>query len=245
MFTDRQKREKGYLMSEDVRILVVEDEEDISSLMTVHLKREGYFVTEVDNGEDALRSLSQSEHNLVVLDWMLPGVSGIDVCRRVRGEKLGRTSSQVPILMVTARVNPSDIVLGLEMGADDYLTKPFEVPVFLARVRALIRRLTLMSAAESNHFQLGDLCINADSYEVTCGKKIIPLTATEFKILLALIKNQGRVLTREHLIDLVRGEEVNVIDRTIDTHVFGIRKKLGQCAEFVETVRGIGYRIKN
>jgi two-component system phosphate regulon response regulator PhoB len=230
------------------RVLIVEDEKDISDLMALHLKREGHEVTGVEDGEEAIRLLTESvgaedPFELLVLDWMLPGLSGLELCKKIRSQK---GASQLPILMVTARAHTSDIVLGLEMGADDYLTKPFELPVFLARVRALLRRgaAGTVSSEEERQLKLGELSVDLDTYRVTCGKKELQLTPSEFKLLVALVKSQGRVLTRERLIDLVQGQGVTVVDRAIDTHVFGLRKKLGKCAESVETIRGVGYRVK-
>lgn len=225
------------------RVLIVEDEKDIADLMSLHLRREGHEVTSVDNGEEAIRMLGASPeaYALLVLDWMLPGLSGLELCKKIRAEK---SSPGVPILMVTARAHTSDIVLGLEMGADDYLTKPFELPVFLARVRALLRRGSPASDAEARQYSAGELVLDLDAYRVTCGKKELQLTPSEFKLLVALLKSQGRVLTRERLIDMVQGEGVTVVDRAIDTHVFGLRKKLGKCADVVETIRGVGYRVR-
>ena len=224
------------------RVLIVEDEKDIAELMPLHLKREGHEVSSVDNGEEAIRMLSTGDnpYSLLVLDWMLPGVSGLELCKKIRGDG----SHGVPILMVTARAHTSDIVLGLEMGADDYLTKPFELPIFLARVRALLRRGAQVASEDQRHYELGDLQVDLDGYQVTCGKKELQLTPSEFKLLVALVKSQGRVLTRERLIDLVQGEGVTVVDRAIDTHIFGLRKKLGKCADVVETIRGVGYRVR-
>jgi two-component system phosphate regulon response regulator PhoB len=227
---------------ENSRVLLVEDETDIAELISLHLKREGHQVTAVENGEEALRRLQGGAFGLLVLDWMLPGLSGLELCRKIRTSE-SVDGNQIPILMVTARAHSSDIVLGLELGADDYLTKPFEVPVLMARVRALLRR-THRSEREETTYQVGELYVNTESYRVTCGEREVPLTPSEFKLLVALLKNQGRVLTRERLIDLVQGEGVTVIDRAIDTHVFGLRKKLGRCSEAVETIRGVGYRIK-
>lgn len=229
------------------RVLIVEDEKDIADLMALHLKREGHDITCVENGEEAIKLLVQASETenpfqLLVLDWMLPGLSGLELCKKIRAEK---GANGVPILMVTARAHTSDIVLGLEMGADDYLTKPFELPVFLARVRALLRRgLAGTSSEEERQIKVGDLAVDLDAYRVTCGKKELQLTPSEFKLLVALVQSQGRVLTRERLIDLVQGQGVTVVDRAIDTHVFGLRKKLGKCAESVETIRGVGYRVK-
>jgi len=230
-------------MVDGFKVLIVEDEKDISDLMSLHLKREGHEVTAVDNGEEALRVLEGCDYDLLVLDWMLPGLPGLELCKKIRRDD-DVTASQVPILMVTARAHASDIVLGLEMGADDYLTKPFEIPVFLARVRALLRRTNGKQEEASKRMTIGELTIDVETYSVTCGKKEVQLTPSEFKLLWALAKSQGRVLTRERLIDLVQGEGVTVIDRAIDTHIFGLRKKLGKCADVVETIRGVGYRVK-
>jgi two-component system phosphate regulon response regulator PhoB len=230
------------------KILVVEDETDIRDLMVLHLGRDGHKPEEAADGEQALQMLEKNAYQLVILDWMLPGMSGIDIAKALRKMPGGSpTSHQTPILMVTARVEPADIVLGLEAGADDYITKPFEVPVFLARIRALLRRaaLSLETPSRSDVLELGQLKVNEKSYEVTCASESIQLTPSEFKLLAALVKNQGRVLTRTALIDLVQGSDVSVVDRTIDTHVFGLRKKLGVCGDLIETVRGVGYRVKN
>jgi len=214
------------------------------------LKREGFEVTAVDDGEKAVKSLEQAgadaaaPYDLAVVDWMLPGMSGLDVTKWIQDAKM-----RLPILMVTARADSTDIVRGLESGADDYVTKPFEIPVFLARVRSLLRR------AKQNHqtatsgpaklLKIGELELNCESYDVTVGDEKLNLTPSEFKLLKALMQNQGRVLSRDKLIELVQGEGVSVVDRAIDTHVFGLRKKMGSAADFVETIRGVGYRMKS
>ena len=223
------------------KILLVEDEPDIRSLMQLHLKREGFEVTEAPDGDEALRKIHQGGWSLYVFDWMLPGMSGIDLVRALREAK-----DRAPVLMVTAKVEPADIVLGLESGADDYVTKPFEVAVFLARVKALLRRSgnADQPAPSSGELRLGELRLKTLSHEVYSGSEQVHLTPSEFKLLEALLKNQDKVLTRNQLIDLVQGEGVSVVDRTVDTHVFGLRKKLGSCGELIETVRGVGYRVR-
>jgi len=224
------------------KVLLVEDEADVRELMLLHLKREGLETTGVENGEEALKLLQTNQYELVVLDWMLPGLSGLEICKRIRNQN--PTGSQLPILMVTARADTADIVIGLEMGADDYITKPFDIPVFLARVRALIRRSQVSLQGPVSRYQCGELVLDTEEHRVSCGKEELDLTPSEFKLLAALMSNQGRVLSRERLIDLVQGQGVAVVDRAIDTHVFGLRKKLGACSEVVETIRGVGYRVR-
>ena len=223
-------------------VLVVEDEKDIAELMAIHLKREGLEVEIAENGEQALQSLGKKSYALFILDWMLPGISGLDLCKKIRQEKSELDST--PVLLVTARAQTTDIVLGLEMGADDYITKPFDLAVFLARVRALLRRSSLDQKTENEtRIQIGSLILDTERHEVRCHDVPTELTPSEFKLLFAMMKNRGRVLTRERLIELVQGEGVTVIDRAIDTHIFGLRKKLGDCANLVETIRGVGYRV--
>jgi two-component system phosphate regulon response regulator PhoB len=219
------------------KVLLVEDERDVKNLMILHLERQGYQVKAVENGEEALGLLTHELYDLIVLDWMLPGLSGLELCKKI--------DHKMPVLMVTARADTSDIVLGLEMGADDYITKPFEIPVFLARVRALIRRSSApKNQPEPTKIQVGALSVNTETHAVSCSGQEIQLTLSEFKLLVALMKNEGRVLSRDKLIELVQGQGVIVVDRAIDTHVFGLRKKLGPCADIVETIRGVGYRVR-
>ncbi|MGK5089459.1 response regulator transcription factor [Bdellovibrionota bacterium FG-2] len=219
------------------RILVVEDEADIRTLMLLHLKREGFEAMGAENGELGLGLFSEGKFDLAVLDWMLPGISGLELCKTFRGK--------LPILMVTARADSADIVRGLESGADDYVTKPFEIPVFLARVKALLRRgLEVSKGSAEAGFSIGDLKVSLGEHKVFCAGEEVGLTTSEFKLLVALLANRGRVLSRDKLIEHVQGEGVSVTDRTVDTHVFGLRKKLGACAEVIETIRGVGYRVK-
>jgi DNA-binding response OmpR family regulator len=234
------------------KILVVEDETDVRELISLHLRREGYDLVAVEDAEKAMVAMNQTTpdaadgsssapFHLAVVDWMLPGVSGLEWVRWV-----GAQGRQLPILMVTARADSADIVRGLEAGADDYVTKPFEVPVFLARVRALLRRGQVsQNLQEQELLQIADLRLNTKTYDVSIGEEKLNLTPSEFKLLKSLMQSQGKVLSRDKLIELVQGEGVSVVDRAIDTHVFGLRKKLGTHADFVETIRGVGYRMKS
>lgn len=226
-----------------VKVLVVEDESDIRDLITLHLQREGYDVEESTDGEGALSKVLTGGFGLLILDWMLPGRSGLEIAREAR-----RKGIHTPILMVTAKAESMDIVMGLEAGADDYVTKPFEPSVLMARVRSLLRRqqagVSPASAPSHGRIRIEGLEIDAEAFEVRCNGQPIQLTRSEFKLLHALAQNNGKVLTRDQLIQLVQGTDVVVVDRAIDTHVFGLRKKLGACADTVETVRGVGYRVK-
>lgn len=222
------------------QILVVEDETEIRELMALHLLRQGYRVRECATAEEGMREMSRGEFNLVVLDWMLPGVSGIDFLGAVRKQE-----SAPSVLMVTARSEPTDIVQGLERGADDFLTKPFEPAVFMARVKALLRRAQMSDARQGlRKINLAGLTINLETYEVLLGEEKLHLTPSEFKLLACMVQNRGKVMTRDQLIDQIQGEGINVVGRTIDTHIFGLRKKLMNWADNIETIRGVGYRVR-
>ena len=222
------------------KILVVEDENDIRELIVMHLSREGYQVDEETDGASALTKAQNGNYDLFVLDWMLPSTSGLEITKEIRKNK---SHEELSILMVTAKSANSDIVLGLESGADDYLVKPFELSVLMARVRALLRRKEKEQNEEA--YSVGKLSIDSASHEAGCNGTAIALTPYEFKLLTTLLKNKGRVLTRDNLIQEVQGGGVAVVERAIDTHVFGLRKKLGECSEIIETVRGVGYRVSS
>lgn len=218
-------------------VLVVEDEGDVRDLLALHLKREGFTVFAFEDSEKAIESFSTLKFDLAILDWMLPSMSGLDLCKHIRS-KFGQ---KIPILMLTARADTMDKVIGLEVGADDYLTKPFEIREFVARVRALLRR---SQGTEQNQFSFGELKIDIASKKVFDGKNEVALTPNEFKLLAVLAQKNGATLERGELIQLIQGPGVAVVDRTIDTTVLGLRKKLGIHADLVETIRGFGYRLK-
>lgn len=229
------------LADNSVQVLVVEDEQEIRELMALHLLRQGYRVTECASAEEALHEMNCQSFSLFVLDWMLPGLSGVEIVDRIKSKNPGAS-----VLMVTAKTEPQDIVSGLEKGADDYMTKPFNPSVFIARVKALLRRSQVQAApaTEEGEVSLLGLKINFKSYEISYNSEPLHLTPSEFKLLGALVQNQGCVLTREQLIENIQGEGINVVGRTIDTHVFGLRKKLGEWGDRIETIRGVGYRVK-
>ena len=227
------------------KILVVEDEIEIRQLIALHLRREGYAVVEAGDGDAALTELEQNDFNLVVLDWMLPVRTGLEITRSMRQQrKCDRTS----ILFVTAKNQPEHIATGLDAGADDYLAKPFDTLVLMARVNALLRRNAWLTDAPApgaaSELRMGDLVLFPESHESLFRGKKIELTRSEFRLLEALVENQGKVLSRETLIEKIQGEGVNVVGRTIDTHVFGLRKKLEDHSDYIETIRGVGYRVR-
>lgn len=229
------------LADNSVHVLVVEDEQEIRELMALHLLRQGYRVTECASAEEALNETGRQKFSLFVLDWMLPGLSGVEVVEKLKTQNPGAS-----VLMVTAKTEPQDIVAGLERGADDYMTKPFNPSVFIARIKALLRRSQVQAAPaeDEGEVSLFGLKINFRSYEISYNADPLHLTPSEFKLLGALVQNQGCVLTREQLIENIQGEGINVVGRTIDTHVFGLRKKLGEWGDRIETIRGVGYRVK-
>jgi two-component system phosphate regulon response regulator PhoB len=222
-------------------ILVVEDEEDILELVRYNLAKEGYRVEYAASGEDALRKSMGEMPNLLVLDLMLPGVNGLDVCRTL---KANSKTQHIPIVMLTAKGEEADIVTGLELGADDYITKPFSPRVLVARVRAVLRRKTQQIAEETSTLQIHDLVINPGRHEVLVEGRPIELTFTEFRILQTLARRPGWVFTRYQIVEAIRGEGYPVTDRSVDVHVVGLRKKLGAAGKYIQTVRGVGYRFE-
>lgn len=229
-------------MSASKTILIVEDELEIRELIFIHLGRNQYKVLTSGSSEEAFEVLKSNKVDLIILDWMLPGMSGIDFIKSLKNQSLN-----IPTLMLSAKVDVSNIVQGLETGADDYLTKPFDPQVLLARVKVLLRRSESqegqVDANHSSQIQFGDLFIDIQTYEVKVAGEKLHLTPSEFKLLYILVSNKGKVLSRESLIDQIQGEGISVIGRTIDTHVFGLRKKIGACSEYIETIRGIGYKV--
>lgn len=228
------------------KILIVEDEDDIRELLRFNLNGRGYDVTCVASGEDGLLAIKDKKFDLLLLDWMLPGVSGVQVAKVARGME---NAKALGILMLTAKGEPENIVEGLESGADDYIVKPFENNVLWARVSALLRRsqreqFVETKAAEAEDLTLGPIRLSLKTYQVMIHDELIELTPSEFKLLATMMSNKGRVMTRERLINEVQGEGVSVIGRTVDTHIFGLRKKLGVSGDLIETIRGVGYRIK-
>jgi len=223
------------------KILVVDDEEDIRELVRLNLTREGYEVLDCETGEQAL-SLSRSKtSDLIVLDLMLPGIDGLEVCRRLKADP---KTAAIPIVILTAKGEDADVVTGLEIGADDYIVKPFSGKVLVARIRRLLRKAT-GPANGQDIVKIHDLTIDPARHEVRAGDNKVDLTRTEFNILRALARRPGLVLSRYQIVDAVHGSDYPVTDRAVDVQIVSLRKKLGPCGEYIETVRGVGYRFRD
>jgi phosphate regulon transcriptional regulator PhoB len=224
-------------------ILIVDDEQDLVELVSYNLKKEGFKVSVASNGEDGLEKLRKESYDLLVLDLMLPGIQGVELCRMVRRNP--KTES-LPIIMLTARSDMSDKIKGLETGADDYMTKPFSPGELVARVRALLRR-TSKTGARDKAIQVGDLAIHPDTYTVTRRNEPIHLSATEFKLLLFLAERRGRVFSRDQLLDSVWKDEAFVEPRTVDVHIRRLRTAIEDDPAnpvYVRTKRGVGYYVE-
>ncbi len=222
-------------------ILVVEDEDEIRELIRYNLAKEGYEVVEASTGEQALTKAHEQLPTLVLLDLMLPELDGLEVCRRLKRDYLAQ---HVPIVMLTAKGEESDVVAGLEVGADDYITKPFSPRVLTARVRAVLRRGSRTKVNETDMIRAHDLVIHLGRHEVLVDGEPVPLTNTEFRVLVYLARRPGWVFTRYQIVDAVHGEDYPVTERSVDVQIVGLRKKLGDAGQYIETVRGVGYRFK-
>lgn len=225
------------------KIVVIEDEPDILEVLRYNLSREGFDVTTAANGLEGLNSVRGSQPDLVLLDLLLPGLDGLEVCRRLKAQA---TTRDIPIIMITAKGEESDVVLGLGLGADDYITKPFSPKEVVARVGAVLRRSQSAreQTEEPERIEYGGVTIDSNRHRVVVDDEPVRFTATEFRLLHFLARHPERVFTREQLIDKVIGDGAVVLDRNIDVHVRAVRKKLGEYRDYIETVRGVGYRFQ-
>ena len=227
------------------RVLVVDDEKDLVDLITYNLGRNGYEVLSAFNGNQALEVAQRDHPDLVLLDLMLPGIDGTEVARRLKADS---RTVDIPIVMLTAKGEETDVVVGLTIGADDYVPKPFSMKILLARINTVLRRREQTPAGDEDAaaaiLKAGPLSIDTARHEVTVNGEPVRLTLTEFKLLAALLGARGRVLTRDQLMDKAMGTDVFVTDRAIDVHVTAIRKKLGTANWLIHTVRGVGYRLQ-
>lgn len=223
------------------RILTVDDEKDILELVRYNLEKEGYLVTGVSSGEAAIEELARETYGIVVLDLMLPGIDGFEVIRKMK--RSAKTDS-VPVIILSAKGEDADIVAGLELGADDYVTKPFSPKVLVARIRATLRRGRKFTAKSGGEIRIRSICIDPAKRHVSVEGSRVELTSTEFKILHFLAQQPGWVFTRGQLINAVKGEDYPATDRSIDVQIASLRKKLGRAGADLETVHGVGYRFK-
>jgi len=224
------------------RILVVDDEEDIGELLRYNLEQEGFEVNVLRQGEQVVPHLTESAYDLVILDLMLPNISGTDVCREI---KRSPQLQSIPIIMLTAKTSETDKIVGLELGADDYITKPFSPREVVARVKAVLRRSEdRRGEPVGSHLEFEGIRLDLARYEVEVDGQEVKLTNTEFKILQCLLQKPGNVFNRTQLVDFALGKNISVVDRTIDVHITNLRKKLGNRGMQIESIRGVGYRLK-
>ena len=228
------------VMNNKPLILVVEDEEDLRDIIIYNLERDGYQTIGVETGEQGLERAIALKPDLVILDLMLPGMSGLNVCRKIRQ---GDATGKIPIIMVSAMGEEADIVNGLELGADDYVPKPFSPRILLARVRSVLRR-AVQQEDDDCKIKIAELTIDSRKFQLNIGGVAIDLTKSEFSILHFLAAHPGWVFTRYQIVNAIRGEQHVVTERAVDVQIAGLRKKLGDYADLVETVRGVGYRFK-
>jgi len=222
------------------KLLLIEDEEDISELIKLQAEISGYSISAFFDGLNGFRGIEKDPPDLVILDIMLPGQSGLDVCRKIKTDpKL----NHIPIIMISAKSEETDVILGLELGADDYVTKPFSPRILFSRVKAVLRRNN-EEEKKPQTVSFANFLIDMEKYLVKKNSKPVQLTLSEFGILRRLVSNRGKVLTRNQLLDDLQSDDAFVVDRNIDVHVAALRKKLGPNFEYIETVRGVGYRFR-
>jgi len=224
-------------------ILIIEDEDDLRRMLRLNLKKEGYDILEAANGEDGLETAIHEKPSLILLDIMLPGLDGYEVCKSLKKNK---NTEKIPVIMVTARNDETDIVSGLELGADDYIVKPFKPKVLIARLRTALRRSRKGELSDSDaKLSVHDITIDKARHQVFINGEEVILSATEFAILVFLAENPGWVFSRNQIIDAVKGSNYPVTQRSVDVQVLGLRKKLKDSGRYIETVRGVGYRLKD
>jgi two-component system phosphate regulon response regulator PhoB len=236
-------KEEQMASAENSHILVVDDERDLRAMVTAALEREGYRVSTAANGVEAQQRVSTERPDLIILDVMMPGMDGHQTCYWLKGDD---ELKDIPVIMLTARSEESDEVIGLGIGADDYVTKPFSPRVLAARVKALLRRSSAKSSArEEETIDCGEISIRPNRHQVIAGGREVGLTPIEFRILTILAQRPGWVFTRERIIDHAQGEDVVITERTVDVHIAALRKKLAAYADYIETVRGVGYKFRD
>ncbi|WP_297456129.1 response regulator transcription factor [Persephonella sp.] len=219
-------------------VYVVEDDEDINELLVFNLRKEGFDVKSFLSSIPALQSLEKEKPDIILLDIMLPDMDGLEFCKKLKSDE---RFSEIPIIMLTAKSTEIDKIVGLELGADDYITKPFSLREVIARIRAILRRTGCKDKEKRSFIKIKGIEISPEKFEVKVDGKEIPLTSKEFKLLMLLINNKGKVLSREQILSQIWKDEFDVYDRTIDVHIKKLRDKLGKYGKYIKTVRGVGY----
>jgi two-component system alkaline phosphatase synthesis response regulator PhoP len=223
-------------------IFIIEDDKNILEVLRFNLAKERYRVDYSEDGETGLLKIASKTPDLILLDLMLPGIDGLEVCRRL---KTNEKTNSISIVMLTAKGEEADIVAGLELGADDYITKPFSTRVLLARIRTVLRRKSAAATTDEGVLKIHNLVIHPGKHQVLVDGNEVELTRTEFSLIHFLAKRKGWVFTRNQIIDVVQGEDYPVTDRSVDVQIVGLRKKLGAAGEYIETIRGVGYKFKD
>jgi two-component system alkaline phosphatase synthesis response regulator PhoP len=223
-------------------IFIIEDDKNILEVLRFNLAKERYQVDYSEDGETGLLKITSKTPDLILLDLMLPGMDGLDLCRRLKSNE---KTNNISIIMLTAKGEEADIVAGLELGADDYITKPFSTRVLLARIRTVLRRKSAAETTEEGALKIHNLIIHPGRHQVLVDGSEVELTRTEFSLIHFLAKRKGWVFTRNQIIDAVQGEDYPVTDRSVDVQIVGLRKKLGAAGEYIETIRGVGYKFKD
>ncbi len=223
------------------KILIIEDEKDIIELLDFNLSKDGFEVLSAQTGEDGLRLARTNSPDLILLDLMLPGINGLDICKLLKADQ---KTGHIPIVMLTAKDEDIDVVTGLEVGADDYITKPFSPKVLIARIRTVLRRQSVQGEEKKHIIQIGPIVIDPGKYTVVLENNKLQLTATEFQLIFTLANRPGWVYSRSQLVDKIRGEDHIISERAVDVQIANLRKKLGKFGDYIETVRGAGYKFK-
>ena len=226
----------------DEKILVIEDDDDVRELIKYNLSRENYQVFETADGEEGLEMARTIMPDLIVLDLMLPGIAGMEICKTLKSE---RNTQGILIIILSAKGEESDIVIGLELGADDYITKPFSPRILLARIKSVMRRRSRSVPSDEDMITIHNVRIDPGRHEVSVDDERVNLTTTEFKLLQYLARHPGWVFSRYQIVDAIKGDDYPVTERAIDVQIVGLRKKLGEAGKLIETVRGVGYRLKD
>ena len=224
------------------KILIIEDDDDVRELIRYNLARENYEVYDTADGEAGLRTAQSSIPDLIILDLMLPGMSGLEICKELKSDK---STGDISIIILSAKGEESDIVVGLELGADDYITKPFSPRVLAARIKSVLRRKSRATPSDNDIIAVHNLQIDPGRHRIMVNKKQVDLTSTEFRLLQYLARHPGWVFSRYQIVDGIKGDDYPVTERAIDVQIVGLRKKLGDAGALIETVRGVGYRLKD